>query len=89
MIGVGSNQVGGFAPALIGMAESLSAEIERLSPSGFARPNHPFGRAMTIGEIDATIEPGEIEIQGALGYLPDQFLWSMSNAHDDGWGGIW
>ena len=55
MIGVSRNYVCGFAPALIGMAESLPAGIERLSPSGFAAPGHPFGRTMTTGEIDATI----------------------------------
>ena len=55
MIGVGRNHVGGFAPALIGMAESLPAGIERLSPSGLAAPDHPFGRTMTTGKIDATI----------------------------------
>lgn len=92
--------VGAFDPSIIGMQDSLGAERVRLSPSGFAAPERALGRAMTEAEIAATIasfaaatgEAGRIgfdgiEIHGAHGYLPDQFLWSGTNQRADGYGG--
>lgn len=92
--------VGAFCPSLIGMEVSWSAEAERLSPSGLAAPGRPFGRAMTIAEIEATIADfaaaaqaaraagfDGIELHGAHGYLIDQFLWADTNQRGDRYGG--
>lgn len=92
--------VGAFEPSTIGMADSLAAPPERLSPSGLAAPGRPLGRAMTSRDIDATIAAfgaataaarrlgfEGIEIHGAHGYLPDQFLWAGTNRREDRWGG--
>ena len=92
--------VGAFEPSLVGMEDSLEPRVERLSPSGLAGPGRPLGRAMTQADIDSTIQAfGEaasaarrlgfegVEIHGAHGYLPDQFLWSGSNQRSDRYGG--
>lgn len=92
--------IGAFTPSLIGMADSLPATLERLSPSGLAAPGRPFGRAMGPSEIASTLDDfarsaaaarrigfDGIEIHGAHGYLPDQFLWSGTNARTDRYGG--
>jgi 2,4-dienoyl-CoA reductase-like NADH-dependent reductase (Old Yellow Enzyme family) len=92
--------VGAFEPSTIGMADSLALPPERLSPSGLAAPGRPLGRAMTAQDIDATIAAfgaataaarrlgfEGIEIHGAHGYLPDQFLWAGTNRREDRWGG--
>lgn len=90
--------VGAFDPSLIGMADS--AAIERRSPSGLAAPGKALGRAMSERDIEATLLAyGEaaaaaqalgfdgIEIHGAHGYLPDQFLWAGTNLRTDQYGG--
>ena len=90
--------VGAFDPSLIGMGDS--ARVERLSPSGLAAPGRPLGRAMTERDIADTLAAfadaaasaqalgfDGIEIHGAHGYLPDQFLWAGTNQRTDAWGG--
>ncbi len=90
--------VGAFDPSLIGMGDS--ANIERLSPSGLAAPGRPLGRAMTDSEIADTLAAfadaaaaaralgfDGVEIHGAHGYLPDQFLWAGTNQRTDAFGG--
>ena len=92
--------VGAFDPALIGMADSFTPPPQRLSPSGLAAPGRPYGRAMTQVDIDRTIRAFSaavtaarglgfdgVEIHGAHGYLPDQFLWSGTNQRTDRYGG--
>jgi 2,4-dienoyl-CoA reductase-like NADH-dependent reductase (Old Yellow Enzyme family) len=92
--------VGAFDPALIGMADSFTSPPQRLSPSGLAGPGRPYGRAMTQADIDRTIRAFRgavsaargigfdgVEIHGAHGYLPDQFLWSGTNLRSDRYGG--
>lgn len=92
--------VGAFAPSLIGMADSLPQTLTRESPSGLAGPGRPLGRSMSAADIEATLgdfaraaaaarELGfdGVEIHGAHGYLPDQFLWEPTNRRDDGYGG--
>jgi 2,4-dienoyl-CoA reductase-like NADH-dependent reductase (Old Yellow Enzyme family) len=91
--------VGAFSPALINMSDSLGNTVERISPSGLAAPEMPFGRAMTQSDIERTIEEfanaasnaqrcgfDGIEIHAAHGYLPDQFLWTGTNTRDDVYG---
>lgn len=93
--------VGAFSPSLIGMADSLPPDHLRLSPSGLAGPGRPFGTVMTVEDIEQTVadfglaavlarEIGfdGIEIHGAHGYLPDQFLWSATNHRDDSYGDV-
>ena len=90
--------VGAFDPSLIGMGDS--AVIERLSPSGLAAPGRPLGRAMRDADIADTLAAfasaaaaardlgfDGVEIHGAHGYLPDQFLWAGTNRRTDAWGG--
>lgn len=92
--------VGALDRSIIGMPDSLEPRPVRLSPSGLAGPGHPYGRAMTTTEIDDAIaaygravaaarELGfdGVEIHGAHGYLPDQFLWPGTNRRQDAYGG--
>lgn len=92
--------VGAFQPSNIGMQDSLDPQFLRLSPSGFSAPGRALGRAMTQADIDATINAFSaaasnarrigfdgVEIHGAHGYLPDQFMWSGTNYRDDVYGG--
>ncbi len=90
--------VGAFDPSLIGMSDSV--EIERMSPSGLAAPGKAMGRIMSQRDIENTIAAyadaaaaaqaigfDGIEIHGAHGYLPDQFLWAGTNLRTDKYGG--
>ncbi|HSV79896.1 MAG TPA: NADH:flavin oxidoreductase [Ramlibacter sp.] len=90
--------VGAFDPSLIGMEDS--AAITRISPSGLAAQGKPMGRAMTAADIESAIEAyadaasgaqelgfDGVEIHGAHGYLPDQFLWAATNLRSDDYGG--
>ena len=92
--------VGAFDPSLVGMRDSLDSALIRISPSGLAAPGRPLGRSMTQSDIDASIAAfgraaaaahhigfEGIEIHGAHGYLPDQFLWAGTNQRDDHYGG--
>lgn len=92
--------VGAFSPSMIGMTDSLGPGSVRLSPSGLAAPDRPFGTAMTDVQIGETIQAFSraaaaarklgfdgVEIHGAHGYLPDQFLWSGTNRRADRYGG--
>lgn len=92
--------VGAFDPSLIGMVDSFASPPERLGPSGLAGPGRPYGRAMTQADIEATIDDyanavaaarklgfDGVEIHGAHGYLPDQFLWAGTNQRNDEYGG--
>ncbi len=92
--------VGAFDPSIIGMQDSLEPPPLRLSPSGLAGPGRPHGHAMTTADIEDTIAGygrataaardlgfDGIEIHGAHGYLPDQFLWSGTNRREDDYGG--
>ncbi|PEQ11304.1 hypothetical protein B2G71_17210 [Novosphingobium sp. PC22D] len=92
--------VGAFSPSLIGMVDTLPADVARLSPSGLAAPDRPFGRAMTEADIAHAVAAfaaaaaaaqdagfDGIEVHGAHGYLPDQFMWEGTNLRDDRYGG--
>lgn len=92
--------VGAFDPSIIGMEDGPGARTARVSPSGLASPDKRIGRAMTQAEIRETVEAyaiatrearragfDGIEIHGAHGYLPDQFLWRHTNERDDAYGG--
>ncbi len=91
--------VGAFSPTMVDMGQDDSGEPPRLSPSGLAAPGRPHGRAMAPADIDATIAAfaaaaaaayrmgcDGVEVHAAHGYLPDQFLWTGTNARDDRYG---
>jgi 2,4-dienoyl-CoA reductase-like NADH-dependent reductase (Old Yellow Enzyme family) len=92
--------VGAFEPSQIGMQDGFANPPERLSPSGLAAPGKAYGRSMTQADIERTISAfgaataaarrlgfDGIEIHGAHGYLPDQFLWAPTNRRQDRYGG--
>lgn len=92
--------VGAFEPSFVGMQDSFDTDPVRLSPSGLAGPERPYGQVMLEGDIESTIDAyadaataahgvgfDGIEIHGAHGYLPDQFFWSATNRRNDGYGG--
>ncbi len=71
-----------------------------VSPSGFAGPDVPGGRAMSDSDIADTIAAfarsakhakdlgcDAIELHGAHGYIFDQFFWDATNLREDRYGG--
>lgn len=97
---------GMFVPQLwhVGGCEDFnypdSPHAPLVSPSGFAGPDVPGGRAMTESDIADTAaafahsaraakEMGcdAIELHGAHGYIFDQFFWDKTNLRDDRYGG--
>lgn len=92
--------VGAFAPSMVGMTDTYEHATERVSPSGLAGPARPYGRAMALEDVERTIAAfGDaaaaahaagfdgVEVHGAHGYLPDQFLWPPTNERTDRYGG--
>lgn len=92
--------VGAFEPSQIGMQDGFEHPPVRLGPSGLAAPGKAHGRAMSDADIERTIAAfgaatraarmlgfDGVEIHGAHGYLPDQFLWAPTNRREDGYGG--
>jgi 2,4-dienoyl-CoA reductase-like NADH-dependent reductase (Old Yellow Enzyme family) len=75
-------------------------ELGQVSPSGYIAPGKKVTEGMTQDQIDEVIEAygrgcdkavelgfDGIEIHGAHGYLPDQFLWKELNHRTDRYGG--
>lgn len=71
-----------------------------VSPSGYAGPDVPGGRAMSEEDIADTVAAfarsaaaardmgcDAIELHGAHGYIFDQFFWDRTNMRDDRYGG--
>ena len=69
------------------------------SPSGLFKPERPWGREMSLEDIDAAIAGyasaaasarrlgfDAVEVHGAHGYLFDQFQWEGTNQRSDIWG---
>lgn len=94
---------GKIAPQLWHVGSAINAQhrddTHAESPSGLFKPGRPWGRAMTVGDIDASIAAfasaaadarclgfDAVELHGAHGYLIDQFQWSGTNHRDDAWG---
>lgn len=94
---------GKIAPQLWHVGAAINAqnrdETHAESPSGLFKPGRPFGHAMSVADIDATIAAfasaaadarrlgfDAVELHGAHGYLIDQFQWEGTNQRDDMWG---
>lgn len=71
-----------------------------LSPSGIRSADRPQGRAATLEEMEGIKEAfarsavlakqagaAGVEVHACHGYLLDQFLWSVTNTREDGYGG--
>ena len=69
------------------------------SPSGLFKAGMPYGEAMTVADIAATIAAfataaadakrlgfDAVELHGAHGYLIDQYQWDGTNQRTDTWG---
>lgn len=97
---------GTFVPQLwhVGGCEDFnypdSPHAPLVSPSGFAGPDVPGGRAMTDRDIAETAAAfaqsaraakdlgcDAVELHGAHGYIFDQFFWDRTNLRDDRYGG--
>ena len=75
-------------------------ELGQVSPSGYIAPGKKVTDGMTQAQIDEVIEAyargcdkavelgfDGVEVHGAHGYLPDQFLWKELNHRSDKYGG--
>jgi 2,4-dienoyl-CoA reductase-like NADH-dependent reductase (Old Yellow Enzyme family) len=75
-------------------------EAEHVSASGLAGPGQKMGKALSLAEIDTTIDAyataavnskqagfDGIELHGAHGYLIDGFFWQGTNERTDRYGG--
>ena len=97
---------GKIAPQLWHVGSMRKAGVEPggdlpgYSPSGLLLPGKSRGHAMTLDDIEETIESyvqsaknavelgfDAIEIHGAHGYLIDQFFWEGVNLRNDAYGG--
>lgn len=80
--------------------DTIKRPIRRRGPSGLSGTGQPLGDALTEAQIDETIQAfaraaeaaqtagfDGVEIHGAHGYLPDQFIWAKTNRRDDRYGG--
>lgn len=94
---------GKIAPQLWHVGSAINGqnrdETNAESPSGLYKPERPWGRKMTLSDIDAAIAGyasaaasakrlgfDAVEVHGAHGYLFDQFQWDGTNQRDDIWG---
>jgi 2,4-dienoyl-CoA reductase-like NADH-dependent reductase (Old Yellow Enzyme family) len=94
---------GKIAPQLWHVGSAINGqnrdETNAESPSGLYKPGRPWGQAMSVADIDASIAAfasaaadakrlgfDAVELHGAHGYLIDQFQWDGTNARDDVWG---
>lgn len=82
------------------LAKECGAPLVSASPIPLSRRPTPVPHALTEPEIKEFIETyvtaarnavaagfDGVELHGANGYLPDQFLQEVSNIREDGWGG--
>lgn len=94
---------GKIAPQLWHVGSAINPQnrddADAESPSGLFKAGTPWGRAMTVADIDAAIGAfasaaasakrlgfDAVELHGAHGYLIDQFQWEGTNQRDDIWG---
>jgi 2,4-dienoyl-CoA reductase-like NADH-dependent reductase (Old Yellow Enzyme family) len=80
--------------------DAVYKQVDRVGPSGLTGTGEQLYPPMTQASIDETIADfgaataaakhagcDGIEIHGAHGYLPDQFMWSVTNRRGDRYGG--
>ncbi len=94
---------GKIAPQLWHVGSAINAQhaddTNAESPSGLFKADRPWGHAMSVADIEASIAAfaqaaadakrlgfDAIELHGAHGYLIDQFQWDGTNRRDDVWG---
>lgn len=81
-----------------GNAPEFNPAHESVSPSGIGLTGEPVGRALSASSVERIFDYfaesavhaqrlgfDGLEIHGAHGYLPDQFMWSNTNRRDDIW----